>query len=149
MNKITIQLLNFNFMFKNLKIYLITLTTFLILDGIWLTFVAQNFYKSQIGHLMSPNPNLLFALIFYLLFVIGLVIFSIQPAIESKSLRKAIILGGLFGFMTYATYDLTNLATLNNWPLLVTSIDLVWGTFVSATVSLISYKIIERFKFFK
>lgn len=122
-----------------IKLYLIALITFLIFDSIWLSFVAKNLYTSQIGHLMSSNPNLFVALIFYLLFVIGLVIFAIEPGFKSMSIRKTILLGALFGFMTYATYDLTNLATLTNWPVLVTVIDLVWGTFVSATVSALTY----------
>ena len=128
-----------------LKLYLIALPTFFTIDFIWLTLVARKFYVAQLGILMKTNINWVAAIIFYLLFIVGLVIFAIAPAVEKKSIYTALIMGGLFGFFTYATYDLTNLATVKNWPLVITAIDLVWGSVVCALTSVISYLIIKLF----
>lgn len=93
---------------------------------------------------MKTNINWPVAIIFYLLFIIGLVIFAIAPAIEKKSLASAVLMGGLFGFFTYATYDLTNLATLKNWPLTVSIVDIIWGTILAASVSTVTYLIVDK-----
>lgn len=123
-----------------LKMYGIAFVIFLVIDAIWL-FSASNLYKNEIGHLMSKNPNFIAALIFYLVFLVGLVYFVINPAIESKDVLKLLISAALFGFITYATYDLTNLATLDSWPLKITIIDLIWGTSLSVIVSYLTYYI--------
>ena len=117
-----------------LKMYIIAFIIFLAIDAIWLGLVAPKFYKSQIGHLMSEKPNLIAALVFYLLFIIGVVYFVVAPGIESQSITKILVAGALFGFMTYATYDLTNLATLKDWPITVTIVDLIWGTSLSTLI---------------
>ncbi|MBU1020727.1 MAG: DUF2177 family protein, partial [Firmicutes bacterium] len=122
-----------------LKLYLIAFIVFLGIDAIWLVLVAPKFYKSQIGHLMTESPNLIAALVFYLIFVVGLVFFVIQPGVQDQSVGYILIAGFLFGFITYATYDLTNLATLKDWPILVTVVDLAWGSTLSLSISLITY----------
>jgi uncharacterized membrane protein len=127
-----------------LYLYLATIPVFFAIDIVWLGLVAKNFYSSQIGHLMGP-VNMPAALIFYLLFIVGIIIFAVSPALSTGSLAKALILGALFGFFTYATYDLTNLATLKDWPIIVTIVDLVWGSFLSASVSGVSYWIGKTF----
>jgi uncharacterized membrane protein len=124
-----------------LKMYIIAFIIFLAIDAIWLGLVAPKFYKSQIGHLMSEKPNLIAALVFYLLFIIGVVYFVVAPGIEAQSITKILVAGALFGFMTYATYDLTNLATLRDWPIKVTIIDLVWGTSLSTLIGVGTYYI--------
>jgi len=124
---------------KYVRIYIIALIIFLAIDIIWLAFIAPKFYKSQIGHLMTDKPNFIAAIFFYLVFIVGIVYFVVNPALESKSLSKVIISGALFGFISYATYDLTNLATLKEWPLKVTIVDLVWGTSLSTVVGLLTY----------
>lgn len=123
---------------------MIALPVFFVIDMIWLGLVAKNFYQGQIGFLMKANVNWVAAIIFYLLFIVGLVIFVISPAVENNSLKQAILYGALFGLISYATYDLTNLATLKDWPLLVTIVDLIWGTVLGSTVSLISYLIAKK-----
>ncbi len=123
------------------KMYMIALVIFLLIDAIWLGLVAPKFYKNQIGHLMAEKPNFIAALVFYLIFIVGVVYFVINPAIESGNVTKLVISGMLFGFMTYATYDLTNLATLKDWPLTVTIVDLVWGTSLSTVLGLGTYYI--------
>ena len=127
-----------------IKLYLIALPVFFTIDFIWLALVARKFYVAQIGFLMKTNINWVAAIIFYLLFIIGLVIFAIAPAVEKKSLYSAILMGGLFGFFTYATYDLTNLATLKNWPLTVSVVDMIWGVVLATTVSTVTYLIASR-----
>ena len=91
-----------------LKMYIIAFVFFIAIDALWLGLVAPKFYKAQIGHLMAEKPNLIAALVFYLIFVVGIVYFVVNPAIESQSMTKLLVSGILFGFITYATYDLTN-----------------------------------------
>lgn len=122
-----------------IKLYAIALPVFFAIDMVWLGLVANNFYKSQIGSLMKPDINWTAAILFYLLFILGLVLFVIAPAVEKGSWMYALIFGAFFGFITYATYDLTNLATLKDWPLLVTIVDLAWGTALGTLVSIITY----------
>lgn len=124
-----------------IKLYFIALIVFLIIDMIWLGLVAKNFYQNNIGHLMTTNVNYIAALIFYLLFIVGLVVFVIQPSLETKRLQDVLLRGALFGLITYATYDLTNLATLKDWPLLVTVVDLIWGMVLSTSVATATYLI--------
>ena len=128
-----------------IKLYLIALPVFLGIDMIWLTLIAKNFYAKQIGFLMAKNPNLLAALIFYLIFIAGLVFFVITPALDKKIWTQALLAGAFFGLVTYATYDLTNLATVKDWPLIITIIDLVWGMAVSAAVSVITFLLARKF----
>lgn len=127
-----------------IKLYFIALPVFLGIDMIWLGLVAKGFYAKQIGFLMKTNINWTAAIIFYLLFIVGLVIFVITPALEKNSWQQALLLGALFGLITYATYDLTNLATIKNWPLLVTVIDLIWGATLAASVSIVTYFIATK-----
>lgn len=95
---------------------------------------------------MKATPNWTAAIIFYLLFIVGLVVFVVAPSLAKQSWSQALLLGALFGLICYATYDLTNLATIKNWPILVTVVDLIWGTVLSASVSYISYNVIRFLK---
>ncbi len=124
--------------------YILTFLVFLGLDAVWLGTVAPGFYQDQIGFLMAKNPVWAAAGIFYLLFVVGIVVFVVTPAVQQSSIRSAAWKGGLFGLVTYATYDLTNLATVEGWPLLVTAVDLVWGTFVSTATATVSAWLLLR-----
>jgi uncharacterized membrane protein len=127
-----------------LKLYFIALPVFFAIDMIWLGLVAKNFYARQIGFLMKTDINWTAAIIFYLLFIVGLVLFVITPALEKHSWVNALLFGILFGLITYATYDLTNLATIKNWPLLVTIVDLIWGMVLAASVSVITWYIATK-----
>jgi uncharacterized membrane protein len=122
-----------------IKLYLVATSAFFAIDMIWLGLVAKGFYNNQIGSLLKTKVDWIPAIIFYLLFVVGLVVFVITPALDKRLWSHALFYGALFGLITYATYDLTNLATLKNWPLTVTVVDLIWGMVVSSSVSLITY----------
>lgn len=127
-----------------IKLYAIALSVFFALDMVWLGLVAKNFYREQIGKLMKPDINWGAAIIFYLIFIGGLVVFVIAPAMEKGSWKHALLFGALFGLVCYATYDLTNLALAKDWPLLVTIVDLAWGAVLSASVSIATYLIATK-----
>ena len=122
-------------MVYHLKLYAATLVGFLVIDFVWLAFVARGFYRRHLDFLLADQPNWWAAMAFYPLFVAGLVVFSIVPGLKADSLKQAILLGGFFGLVAYATYDLTNHATVKNWPWIVTIVDLCWGLVLSASVS--------------
>ena len=124
-----------------IRLFLIALPVFFVIDMVWLVLVAKKFYSQQIGFLMKPDINWTAAIIFYLLFIAGLIVFVISPAVEKNSWVHALLYGAFFGLITYATYDLTNLSTLKDWPVLVTIVDLIWGTVLAASVSLVTYLI--------
>lgn len=130
--------------FEWLKQFVIALVVFLVIDMVWLLIIAKNIYAKHLGHLMSATPNLAAAGIFYLIFIAGLVFFVLAPALESGQWQDALYRGLFFGFVTYATYDLTNMATLKDWPAFLTIIDLAWGSFVSAATSVLSFFILNR-----
>lgn len=127
-----------------LKLYAIALPVFFAIDMIWLGWVAKHFYRAQIGALMKPEVNWTAAVIFYLIFIAGLVVFVISPAVEKASWKHALLFGALFGLVCYATYDLTNLAVAKDWPLLVTIVDMIWGTVLAASVSIVTYFIADK-----
>ena len=123
---------------KNLLVlYFLALAVFFVIDMIWLGFAAKGFYRNQLGSLLSPKVNWTAAILFYLLFIVGLLVFVIEPGFF-QSPGAVFVKGALFGLIAYATYDLTNLATLKDWPLKVTVVDLIWGTVLGGTVSVLT-----------
>lgn len=131
---------------KLLLSYLLTFIVFLVIDLTWLGFIAKDLYRKYLGGFLSEQVNWTAAIIFYFLFIIGIFIFTILPAVEKNSLTSAILLGALFGFFTCATYDLTNLATLKGWPLKIVFIDIIWGTILTASVSTVGFCIVKYFR---
>lgn len=127
-----------------IKLFAIALPVFFAIDMFWLGIVAKDFYRAQIGTLMKSDVNWTAAIIFYLIFIAGLVVFVISPAIEKGSWTHALLFGALFGLVCYATYDLTNLAVAKDWPLLVTIVDLAWGAVLAASVSTVTYFIASK-----
>ena len=115
-------------------LYAISVPVFFIIDMFWLGVVAKNFYQARIGHLLG-DVNWVAAIIFYLVFLVGLTFFAMYPGVMAGKVGTAVLLGALFGFFTYATYDLTNLATLKDWPLSIVFVDILWGTTLGALVS--------------
>ena len=122
-----------------LKVYAASLVGFFAIDIVWLAVVAHGFYRKHLGFLLADQPNWWAAIPFYLLFVAGMVVFVIAPSLQAGSIWRALLLGAFFGLVTYATYDLTNHATVKNWPWIVTVVDLCWGAVLSASVCCIGY----------
>ncbi len=126
------------------KLYAVAVVTFFVIDLFWLGVVARSFYKNQMGHLLRADVNWAAAIVFYLIFVVGIVVLAVWPAIERQSLGHAVALGALLGLVTYAAYDLTNLATLEGFPFTVVLVDMVWGTVLCGSVSAVTYLASER-----
>lgn len=124
-----------------LKRFLVAALVFLAIDIVWLTVISPKLYKAQIGHLMAEKASLPAAGIFYIIFIAALLHFVINPAIDKGSVWQAMWTGAFLGLAMYATYDLTNLATLRDWPVTITLIDLAWGTFITAATSGITTRI--------
>ena len=118
-----------------LEMYALTLAVFFIIDMVWLGVVAKGFYRKHLGAMLSPKVNWGAAILFYLVFIVGLLVFVIGPALAAGAPLQALAFGALFGFISYATYDLSNLATLKDWPMIVTVVDLVWGSVLGGAVS--------------
>ena len=126
-------------MVKYLIAYATTAAAFLIIDVIWLAWIAKRFYAERLGELLLERPNLGAAAIFYALYVIGIVIFAVAPGWRENSALTLLTYGALFGFFAYATYDMTNYATLKNWPLTVSIVDMFWGSFITAIAATAGY----------
>jgi len=123
--------------------YLLTALVFFAIDLVWLGLVARNMYSRYLGHLMSSRVNWIAALVFYLAFIVGILVFAVYPSVDNGSILHAMLRGALFGFFAYSTYDLTNLATLKDWPLSITIIDIAWGTVLTSVVSAAGFCIVE------
>ncbi len=132
-------------MTKYLWAYAGSAGVFVLGDFIWLGFVARNFYKEQLGFLMLDRPLMGVAVGFYALYLVGLVIFGVSPGLRDGSWKMALLYGALFGLFCYATYDLTNLATLRNWPSIVSIVDICWGVVLSGAAATAGYAVASRF----
>ena len=121
------------------KLFAIALPTFLVIDLVWLGVIARPFYQTHLGHLMRSDVNWVAAAVFYLVFVAGIVVFVVWPAIERESLGHALLFGAFFGLVTYAAYDLTSLAVMEGFPVKIALVDLLWGSVLCASVSAITY----------
>jgi len=124
--------------------YAVSVPVFFFVDMIWLGVIAKGFYRNALEPLLTPNINWIAAIIFYLLFLVGVLIFALLPGMERRSLVYTIAMAALFGFIAYATYDLTNLATLRDWPLMLSIVDMIWGSFLSASTATMTYLIMSR-----
>lgn len=128
-------------MIKMLQLYLLTTVVFFAIDMVWLGVVANRFYQNQLGPMLRTPPDWLVAAGFYLFYIVGIIVFAILPGAEKGVLVEAIWRGALFGALAYATYDLTNLATLEGWPWQVAVVDIVWGAVLTGSVSAAGYAI--------
>ena len=132
-------------MIHYLKVYFVALSVFLVVDLTWIGFIARTFYQDQLGFILASSPNWTAAIIFYMIFIAGLLFFSIIPALKDTALKTGLIRAALFGLVTYGTYDLTNLALIKGWPVSVTVVDMIWGMVLSVTVCYITLKICRIF----
>lgn len=130
-------------MTKLLLSYASTVTVMAVIDLLWIGVIARPLYKSGIGHLMADQPAAIYAVLFYVVFPMGLMIFAVVPFAETAGWTKSLAMGALFGFFAYATYDLTNLATLKNWPLWLSLIDMAWGSAVCGAAAVVGKLVIS------
>ncbi len=121
------------------KLYAMTAAVFFAIDLVWLGVVAQGFYQKYLGHLLRPDVQWVPALLFYLLYLAGVLVFAVWPGLEAGSLARTVALGAFFGLVAYATFDLTCMALFTDFPLTVVVVDLIWGTVLTATVSAASF----------
>ena len=124
--------------------YVAAAVSFLALDALWLGVVAKTLYQREFGALLLDKPNMGAAAAFYVLYLVGVVVFAVKPALAAGGWSRALLQGALFGLIAYATYDLTNLATLKGFPVKVVAPDLIWGAFVSAVAALAGYAAAAR-----
>ena len=124
-----------------IKLYALTVPVFFVIDILWLGIVAKGFYRKKLGFILSADVNWTAAVTFYLIYIAGILFFAVRPAINNSSLGHAAFLGALFGFFTYATYDLTNMATIKDWPLVIVVVDILWGVCLCSLVSSLSFMI--------
>lgn len=123
------------------KLYLLTVPIFFLLDIIWLGYVAKGFYRRHLEFILGPEVNWPAAVVFYLIYIVGILVFAVVPGMERASLTRALVFGGLYGFFTYATYDLTNMALIKGWPMKVVVVDILWGMVLCAAVAMASFKV--------
>ena len=131
-------------MTKILLTYGITALVFFAVDLVWLGVIAKNLYAKYLGHFLAERVNWAAAIIFYALYIIGIILFAVEPGVRSGSFARAVVWGILFGFFTYATYDLTNLATLKGWPVTIVFIDIAWGMILCGIVSAAGFRAATR-----
>ena len=131
-------------MSRILLTYAVSVPVFFIVDMIWLGIIAKGFYRKALEPLLTPNINWAAAIIFYFLFLVGVLVFALLPGMEKRSLGYTVVMAALFGFIAYATYDLTNLATLRDWPLMLSIVDMLWGAFLSTSTATMTYLIMSR-----
>ncbi len=132
-------------MIKIVSTYIIALITFLAIDMVWLGVVAKNLYKEKLENILSPNVNWMAAIVFYLIYTAGILFFVVNPSLKEISWKVALLNGAVFGAMCYATYDLTNMATIAKWPLFIVIVDISWGVLLTSSVSVITYFVVKQF----
>lgn len=130
---------------KFVFLYVTCLVVFLVVDLLWLYWMVGSFYRQRLDHLLAQNPMFLPAFLFYLLFVLGNVVFVVQPSLSSVSPTSVFLRGALYGLVTYGTYDLTNHATMTDWPLSVTVVDMIWGMVLSSVVGYAGFAMAPQF----
>ncbi len=123
--------------------YLLTVPVFFAIDMLWLGIIAKDLYAKQLSGLLASSVNWPAALLFYFAYIFGIIFFAVLPGVEKDSVGTVLLNAALFGGLAYATYDLTNLATLKNWPLMIVVVDIIWGVVLTSSVALASYYIAQ------
>jgi uncharacterized membrane protein len=132
-----------NLMF-HLKLYILTIPVFFLADLLWLGVVARRFYRDNLAHVLADTVNWPAAIVFYLIYIAGILVFAVYPGLREPSLLKTLTLAAGFGFFTYATYELTNLATLPDWPIKVVIVDILWGMVLCTATAAAAFAIGQR-----
>jgi uncharacterized membrane protein len=130
---------------NQITLYFVTLAIFVGIDLVWLGFIAKSFYRAEIGTLLAEKMSLPAAASFYVLYAAGLMFFAVQPSLATGGWSRALMLGGLFGFVAYATYDLSNLATLRGWTVKLSVVDMAWGATLSGFTAAVAVLIADRY----
>lgn len=130
---------------KYFLLFILTTIVFFSIDLLWLGVIAKKLYREKLGFILSEEVNWIAAIVFYLIYIGGILYFAVIPALENSEWQQALINGALLGFLCYATYDLTNMATIAKWPLQIVVIDIVWGTVLTGSVSILSYLLAVKF----
>lgn len=127
-----------------MQVYIVTVLTFALFDGLWLGVITKSFYQKHLGYIFAEKFQLVPGILFYLLYAAGVTFFVIMPALETKSITTALYRGAFFGLVAYGAYDLTNQVTLAKWPVVITIADMAWGMVATGVVSAIVYMIITK-----
>lgn len=127
-----------------IKAYIASIVTFLVIDAIWIALVVRSYYESQIGSLLRETPDFIAALVFYLAYAFAVVVLAVKPALSSKRLVDALMLGALLGAIAYGTFTITNYAVLKDWTIGLVVSDIAWGTFLTAVVAASGYLAARR-----
>ena len=130
---------------KTLLIFIITSVIFFAIDMVWLGLIAKNYYQEKIGFLMADKVNWVAALVFYVMYIGGILYFVILPNIDHGNWQTTLLKGAILGMLCYGTYDLTNMATLKNWPYQLVIIDILWGAFLTGATATIAYLLSIKF----
>lgn len=130
---------------KYISLFGITTFIFFAIDMAWLGGIAKNFYRDKLGFIFTGQVNWTAAFIFYILYILGILYFVILPGFSHHDWKMVLLNGALLGFLCYATYDLTNMATIKQWPLIVVIVDILWGTVLTGSVSVLSFLAATRF----
>lgn len=128
---------------KILSGYALTILVFFAIDIVWLGVIAKDIYQKYLGSFLTDQVNWGAAIVFYLLYIVGILVFAVYPGVQKESVLTALLLGAFLGVIAYATYDLTNLATLKNWPIQIVFIDIIWGTILTGVVSVSGFYIVR------
>ena len=130
---------------KYLYLYLIATIIFFAIDMVWLGWLAKDFYWKKLDFILSDQTNWTAAVVFYLIYIAGILYFAVVPGLNAGAWQTALMKGALFGFFCYATYDLTNMALIKGWPLEIVIVDIIWGTVLTGSVAVLSYLLGQRF----
>ena len=130
---------------RTIFLYIIATVIFFAIDMVWLGFIARNLYKEKLGFILSDKVNWAAAIVFYLIYIGGILFFAVIPAIKDQNWQTALLNGAVLGMLCYATYDLTNMATISQWPLQIVVIDIVWGIVLTSSVSLLTFVVAQKF----
>jgi uncharacterized membrane protein len=130
---------------NQITVYLVTLAVFVGIDLVWLGFIAKSFYRAEIGALLAEKMSFPAAAAFYVIYAAGLMFFAVQPSLATGGWTRALMLGGLFGFVAYATYDLSNLATLRGWTVKLCVVDMLWGAALSGFTAALARLVADQF----
>ncbi len=129
---------------NNILLYLITTVIFFAIDMLWLGFVARSFYREKLAFIFTGDVNWPAAILFYLLYIGGILYFAVLPSLKDAQWQTALLNGAILGGLCYATYDLTNMATIRQWPLIVVLVDIAWGIVLTGSVSLLAHLAASR-----